>query len=72
MLGGCDLNDERDRDLDETHQLGILDGGGSDGWSITCSILLSAVDEHENITDPVDSQGRVMAGMLHGRQGSRE
>ena len=65
------MNDERDRDLDETHQLGILDGSGSDGWGITCSVPLSAVDD-ENITDPADSQGRVVAGMLHGRQGSRE
>ena len=34
VLGRGDLNDERDRDLDETQQLGILYGGGSDGRGI--------------------------------------
>ena len=48
------MKDELDRDLDETYQLGILDGGGSDGWGIARSVLLSAIDEHEYITGPVD------------------
>ena len=34
VLGGHDLNDERDHDLDETQQLGALYNGGSDGWDI--------------------------------------
>ena len=54
MLGGCGLKDERDRDLDETHQLGIHYGGGSDGWGIARSVLLSAIDEYEYIMGPVD------------------
>ena len=53
-MGRCDLNNERDRDLDETHQLGVLDGSGSDGWGIAFSVLLSAIDEHEDVASPVD------------------
>jgi hypothetical protein len=54
VLGGRDLHDQRDRDLDETQQLGILYGGGSDGWSIARGVLLSAIDEHEDVAGPVD------------------
>lgn len=35
VLGGCDLEDERECDLDETHELGVLDGDGSYGRGIT-------------------------------------
>ena len=48
MSGGRDLNDGWDRDLEETRQLAILYGGGSDGWGIACGTLLNAVDEHED------------------------
>ena len=54
VLGERDLNDEGDRVLDETHQSTILNGGGCDGWGITLSVLLSAIDEHEDIASPVD------------------
>ena len=33
-MGGCDMHDERDRDLDEAQQLGILYGGGFGGRGI--------------------------------------
>ena len=34
VLGGRDPNHERDRDMDETQQLGMVYGGGSDRWGI--------------------------------------
>ena len=43
------MNNEWDCDLEETRLLAILCGGGSDGWGIAYSTLLSAVDEHEDV-----------------------
>ena len=54
VSGGHDSDDERDRDLDEAQQSGVLYGGGSDRWATACSILLSAVDEHADVAGPVD------------------
>lgn len=72
VLGGRDLNDKGDCDLGETQELGVLDGGGADRRGLTCGVLLSAIDEHEDVAGPVDFQSRVMVGLLDGGEGGGE
>lgn len=72
VLGRGDLDDKRDGDLDETGELGVLDGDGTDGRGIARGVLLRAVDEHEDIAGPVDLEAWVVIGLLDGREGRRQ